>query len=188
MYFFDSSKDYISQGDIFRDFRFIRWIEKVGDNFRIDVIKIPFFAVLTQACDLDQDFKERMNENGLKSDKIIQSILVCPAYLAEEVKAGEHLLSLDIKGNIYGSRDWEKIESNNNKRYHFLKGDEKIGIPDIVLDFKQYYALPSYILYKMYKTHYLCSMENLFKEDLSHRFAFYLSRIGLPDLKPNEED
>jgi len=57
MYKKDLEKSEILQGDIFQNFTYIRWADEENDE-----VKIPFFVVLTQACDLEQDFKERDKE------------------------------------------------------------------------------------------------------------------------------
>jgi hypothetical protein len=181
MYKHETDKTKILQGDIFNNFDYIGWVEEV-DGKIVDIVKIqiPFFVVLTQICDLEQDFNDRTNSNIEKKDKQIQSILVCPAYLAQSVKCGQHLLNLGLTMESYNSDNWRLITTNQNKRYHFLKNEKTLGIPDLVIDFKQYYTIPVQVLYKVLKKHYVGSLEDLFREDLSHRFAHYLSRIGLP--------
>ena len=183
MYEKDSKKHNISQGDIFQDFNYVRWAELIEGDIEIDEIEIPFFVVLTQSCDLEWDFEDRNKSENEKRDKYIQSILVCPAYIADLVRSGDHLEGVGLIMEKQTSAPWSIIK-NNNKRYHFLEKNEELGIPDLVIDFKQYYTIPTYILYKFYKNHFVGSLKPLFKENLSHRFAFYLSRIGLPDIIP----
>ena len=173
------NKEIIYQGDIFQDVEFINWWDIDG---KIDTIKIPFFVVLTQACDLDRDFNCR-NNNPDKDDKQIPSVLVCPAYLAKLVRIGEHLKETGLNMEFHNSARWSLIKKNKNSRYHFFKLDRGHKIPELVVDFKQYYTIPTDILYKLYQEHYVCSLNDMFKEDLSHRFSFYLSRIGLPVIK-----
>ena len=184
MYEKDNKKHNISQGDIFQDFNYVRWAELIEGDIEIDEIEIPFFVVLTQSCDLEWDFEDRNKSENEKRDKYIQSILVCPAYIADLVRSGDHLEGVGLIMEKQTSAPWSIIKNNNNKRYHFLEKNEELGIPDLVIDFKQYYTIPTYILYKFYKNHFVGSLKPLFKENLSHRFAFYLSRIGLPDIIP----
>lgn len=189
MYIKENKKDKISQGDIFQKFHYVRWAELVeGGILEEDFIEIPYFVVLTQSCDLEWDFKDRYKRSSEKRDKFIQSILVCPAYVAESFKGGQHLESQSLVMQDYHGKTWPLIKDNNNSRYHFLKKNEELGIPDLVIDFKQYYTIPTHILYKFYKQHYVGSLMPLFREALSHRFAFYLSRIGLPDIKSQNSD
>jgi hypothetical protein len=183
MYHIDNPKLKITQGDIFCNFEYVRWAEPVGGDLEVDSIEMLFFVVLTQSCDLDQDFNNR-SEKKENQDKFIQSILVCPAYLAELVKAGTHLKEQNLIMENYNSKLWGDIKRNNNSRYHFLEKDNKLQLPELVIDFKQYYTIPTRILYSLNKKNYIGSLKPLFRECLSHRFAFYLSRIGLPDLIP----
>lgn len=60
-------------------------------------------------------------------------------------------------------------------------------IPELVIDFKHYYTIPTEEMYEAYKENYLASVEPLYREDLSQRFANYLSRIGLPTKTPLKE-
>ena len=78
------------------------------------------------------------------------------------------------------SKRWKIVQNNQNPRYHFLKGEKMYQVPNIVIDFKHYYTIPRDELYKNYKNHYIGSINELFREALSQRFAYYLSRIGLP--------
>ncbi|GAG13585.1 unnamed protein product, partial [marine sediment metagenome] len=156
------------------------WAELIEGNIEIDGIEIPFFVVLTQSCDLDRDFKDRNKCRTEKRDKYIQSILVCPAYIADLVRHGKHLEGDDLIMENYNHHKWPIIKKNNNARYHFLEKNDELGLPNLVIDFKQYYTIATHILYKLYKIHYVGSLKPLFREDLSQRFASYLSRIGLP--------
>ncbi|MGB7533969.1 MAG: hypothetical protein WA977_13505 [Halobacteriota archaeon] len=183
MYEKDTKKYYISQGDIFQNFDYVRWAELIEEKIEIDKIEIPFFVVLTQSCDLEQDFKDRNKSVNVKRDKYIQSILVCPAYFVDSVRTGKHLEAFDLIMEKYNSERWNIIKKNNNERYHFLERNDELGLPDLVIDFKQYYTIPTHILYRLYENHFVGSLKPLFRENISHRFAFYLSRIGLPKIK-----
>jgi len=201
------SEDRIVQGDILRDVTFIEW-ELNEENPRQSPVfdkTLPYILILTQDCDLEQDFKNRCdiensNEDEEKHDKFLQSILVCPAYNAEQFKKGEHLEDFGLKMEAYKDRKrWNDIKGNNNARYHFLekssheyenpdlaKISREYQIPDLVLDFKHYYTIPRNVLYTIYKKHYIASLNELFRESLSQRFSYYLSRIGLPKIAPSD--
>lgn len=81
-----------------------------------------------------------------------------------------------------GKTPWKKICQNETPRYHYLNRYEPFEIPDLVLDFKRYYTVSREYLYDIYNEVYLASLGGLYREDLSQRFANYLSRIGLPEL------
>ena len=52
-------------------------------------------------------------------------------------------------------------------------------------DFKHYFSVSVAYLEKLRPKHFVCRLSELYREDLSQRFAAYLARIGLPNL-PNE--
>jgi len=187
MYTKKDSKEIISQGDIYQNFKYIRWVDKEGGKLRIHRVNyVPFFVVLTQVCDLKWDFEDRKKNEKDKRDKYIPSILVCPAYIAESFKQGEHLKAIKIISEKYGRDSWDLITQNHNFRFHFLEKSEELKIPELVLDFKHYYTLPLDIFYKYYKKHYLAELKPLYRENLSQRFAFFLNRIGLPVLNTQQ--
>lgn len=175
----------ICQGDIYRDFTYPNWIweENTEEGKKIKVQKrtLVYLIILTQDCDLEQDHTNHSKEKIEKQDKFLQSILICPAYLSEQLRAGIHLSDLELKMEKYNSRRWNLIKRNNNCRYHFLPEKPDYNIPDLVIDFKHYYTIPRDTVYEnINPTDYLGTINELFRESLSQRFAYYLSRIGLP--------
>ena len=75
---------------------------------------------------------------------------------------------------------WNHITKNQHDRFHFLPTDAKNDMPNLILDFKHFYTVPREEIYAIHKTKYKISINALFREDISQRFANYLSRIGLP--------
>lgn len=184
------TKERIVQGDILRDLTFFEWNGfqyEALEEFKLKKRKLPYLAILSQDCDLEWDFKNRNEVDMEDQDKFLQSVLVCPAYVAEEVRGGTHLAELKLKMKRFNSDLWGKVKINSDPRYHYLKKDSDYQIPDLVVDFKHYYTIRRDVLYELYQNHYLASLNELFREELSHRFSFYLSRIGLPDFKPPEQ-
>jgi len=187
----------IFQGDILRDFEYPGWnLPRDSEDTKGELIelKIPYIVILTQDCDLESDSRnhddflgndctsnEPQEENKISHDKFLHSILVCPAYPAKQLKKGSHLNGLGLRmQKINSNTQWNNIKNNQNPRYHFLKKDIELQIPELIIDFKHYYTIPRDILYVEIEKHYLGSISELFREFLSQRFAFYLSRIGLP--------
>jgi len=172
----------VYQGDILRDMLVLEmeYDDEKGSRYSVVEKKVPYIVVLTQDCDLEQDFNNRVQISE-KHDKYIDSILVCPAYLAEEFREGTHLKDFDLKMERWDSKRYKQIKTQNNYRYHYLEGYQPYQIPNLVIDFKHYYTIPRNIIYFAKENgHYLASLRQLFREDLSHRFSFFLSRIGLP--------
>ncbi|MEA3282021.1 MAG: hypothetical protein U9Q68_05595 [Euryarchaeota archaeon] len=138
---------------------------------------------MTQDCDLEQDYKNRSEEVREKHDKYMQSILVCPAYPAEKFRVGEHLERINYVMENWGGKQFKKIKDQKYERFHFLGADSKMQVPELVIDFKHYYTIPRNAIYIILDEHYLVTIRELFRESLSQRFSYFLSRIGLPDLK-----
>jgi len=172
----------ICQGDIFRDFEYIEFVSN-NKKTGIGIKKIfPYLLVLSQDCDLESDHKNHM-ECEDNQDKYLISILVCPGYSADALREGNHLKEYSLKMNTINSERWNNIKNNQNSRYHFLRGVQELQIPNLVVDFKHYYTISRDMLYENFKDYYLGSINELFREAISQRFANYLSRIGLPLLK-----
>lgn len=52
-----------------------------------------------------------------------------------------------------------------------------------MIDFKIYYSLPIEYLIQYYKQEYVATVNELFHERLSQRFADYFNRIALPEFQ-----
>lgn len=175
----------ICQGDILRDYVCQSSTVFEGKAILKDVT-FPYVIILSQDCDLEWDFNNRI-ETGEDHDKFLHSILICPAYFAERLKEGTHLEILKFKMEYIGGRKWNDVKTNQNPRYHFLIHDRELQIPDLAIDFKHYFTVPRDRMYEDVKKHYIASINELFREELSQRFAYYLSRIGVPEIKYREE-
>lgn len=212
----------VHQGNLYRDIKIIIDYD-ITDVEEIVQLKMPYMFILSQECDLKNDF-ESFNDytsvmdkeqyfNALNKeedfiiennkcenktnkkfidefrpihDKCIPSILSCPAFPAEEVREGFHLFEtdyvvMDEKGNPKKTK-WKSIKRNETPRYHYIEGDTIHQIPELVIDFKRYYTIPKKYLYSIHNSHFMASLNELFRDDLSSRFAHYQSRIGLPNL------
>lgn len=130
---------------------------------------------------MHQDQQNRANRAWPTQDKYLHSVLLEPAYPAQNVKEGKHLGALEIQCELIGSPRWKQITQNNNDRYHFLPANEDLQVPDIVLDFKHFLTAPRGVLLEMRSRAYLASLGQLFRDRLSQRFANFLARIALPD-------
>ena len=131
---------------------------------KLEIIEFPYIVVLSQDCDLEQDFNkheklkesENISKDQLKPihDKFLPSILVSECFPAEQVRLGEHLENNGFFMNNYGkksSTSWKKIMQNEIPRYHFLKDSEEFSHGDLVIDFKRYYTIPRDNFYNIHK-------------------------------------
>lgn len=181
--YFKSESARYEQGDIFRDVTLIEWAELEGEELKLVNRSLQYCVLLSQDCDLEHDFNNRSEEKPAKTDKFLQSLLICPAYPAVEFRAGNHLKLFGMQMENFNSARWPLIEQNNNPRYHYLQEKLDLQVPPLVVDFKHYLTAPRNVFYReQFHDHYVATMEILYRDNLSGRFAHYLSRIGLPEL------
>jgi len=174
----------VSQGDIYRDVEFVEYaVEKKG-IIEISKIVFPFVIVLTQDCDLDQDSKVRRRVDLTQTqDKLILSVLVAPLYNVEQVYIGEHLDQLAVKMQMISKNKTpgRYLRINEIPRYHYLEFPQGVAISPSVIDFKHYFSV-NVVYLRRKKSDLVCQVSPLYREDISHRFASFLSRIGLPEV------
>ena len=137
-------------------------------------------------------YKEHVDEktNFLTSASIqvrnklkLPTILFCPAYQIDDFLHGQHVSGWNMQGhNGENKINPDKLRENDQlKRYHYLKNCNDLLVPELVIDFKHFFTIPTGLVYSQ-KNKYLVSINELFRENLSQRFAGYLSRIGLPEI------
>lgn len=183
----------VAQGDIYRNVLAPYSATPVdgesGEELEIAEIEYIYAVVLSQECDLEQDFDNRENFQE-KQDKFLPSILFAPAYLAEDLREGIHLIKIELKMERINSDRWKIVRENKNLRYHFLKKYPNFGVPDLVVDFKHYFTISRDFFCRrvLNDQHYVASLACLFREDFSNRFSHYLSRIGLPLIEEPAEE
>lgn len=173
----------VSQGDVFRDIELPESLIEGSEDLTVVSRIIPYLVVVSQDCDLEHDFNNRSNPDSKNHDKYLQNILYLPAFVSESVKEGSHFASFNLKMESWASDPWRKIKSNQNYRFHYLVQWEQLQIPELIIDFKHYGTISRELLYRQEnKGKYLGSIAELFRENLSSRFAYYLSRVALPEL------
>jgi hypothetical protein len=188
-------QDRISQGDIYNEIEYIEYAFEMDGYIHISKIIFPLVIVLTQDCDLAQDstFRGFRGMEGKTQDKIIISALVAPIYNADHVFAGTHLDDIHkehLERNHKTEQSMAKINKektegdyllkNERCRYHYLEFPQDASIVPSIIDFKHYFSVNIEQLISMRKEHFVCRVSDLYREDISLRFANFLSRIGLP--------
>jgi hypothetical protein len=180
------SKARVNQGDIFRDVEMIEYSVEKGGSLETSKIVFPLVLVLSQDCDLEQDYRFRWSRSKpATQDKWLISVLVAPLYNVEHVYAGEHLSDLGMTMEKINRKktDGRRLQNNETPRYHYLSFPESLPIVDSVVDLKHYFTVNVEYLRKLRRANFVCRLAPLFREDVSQRFAAYLARIGLPTLK-----
>lgn len=172
----------ISQGDIFRDVDYLEHFTLKDGIIELSKVTFPNIFVLTQDCDLAQDFTLRSQTSN--SDKRLISTLVAPLYNAEFVLAGTHLEDIGFTMRVFNGKSSTAItdlKNNSNPRYHYIDFGKESSLPPSIIDFKHYFSINTQYLESIKETHRITKVNFLYREDVSQRFSSFLSRIGLPD-------
>lgn len=186
----------LCQGDIYKDIRIIEDILDYDGKTEYRFIEFPYVVVVSQACDLDQNYKQRemwrlYNENKEENkkpsnmDKFLLSIMVLPMYNYKHFIEGSHLSGLDLEMQKLQMSETKWSNSNYVKnevpRYHYMEFPREAGIPNSIIDFKHYFTCSYEYLYNArFDDRYVATIDILYRELLSQRFCNYLGRIGLP--------
>jgi hypothetical protein len=149
-------------------------------------IVYPYAIIVTQDCDLEWDYSAR--QNGDKPNKLLNSILVCEVYTAQDIRYNK---TLQIN-----STDWNLVKSNRYQQYHFF---EKIpldyessqeGIPELTVDFKRIFAMDASFLYHQINNNIAkrrAVLESPYLEHFSHRYHDFHGRVALPAQHESEK-
>ena len=137
-----------------------------------------YAVVLSQDCDLEQDYNARQESDQENLDKHLFGILLCGVYEEDEVRAGIYRNG----AARLGSKEWKFVQQNTSPRYQYLG---YVPGPDckLVVDFKDYFFVPVTYLYEQINrgaTRRIASMDSPWKDHLLQRFGFYMIRVGLP--------
>jgi hypothetical protein len=173
----------IAQGDIIRDIEHIEYAIIKGGTVELSKINFPLGIVLTQDCDLEQDHSFRWAEEQKSTqDKYLLSVLVAPLYNVEQVYRGEHLqdLGLTMAGINKNKTAGQNLRNNETPRFHYLEFPDGVPLAPAVIDFKHYFSCNVEYLRNQKSLNFVCQLSDLYREDVSHRFSSFLSRIGLP--------
>lgn len=147
-------------------------------------IEHPFAIVVSQDCDLTQDFNFRFNGIG-KPRHAISNILFCEAMLAEDLVHGDEHGTVFEEGAIR-----QDYRNNNDFRFQFMQEIPKefdalgCGIRELGFVFKRFFSIPSQEAYDQIKIG-LATRRTVLKrpyvEHFCDRFYNYNNRIALPE-------
>lgn len=170
------------QGDLLEGLSFA--IGKITQDSKLkgENIELKYAVVMTQDCDLLSHHRAMADgkENGRA---ILRTVLVCPAYAYEQFKLGTHIADRELER--LSNKTADIVPNDKLKRYHYLAESSGHGITKLILDFKDFYTVPYDILVEAKKSGYTATINELYRENLSQRFANFISRIGLPDATEN---
>ena len=121
----------LSQGDIIRDVEYIEYVSEKSGNIEVSKIIFPLIVVLTQDCDLAQDYKFRWSKSERRNeDKWLLSVLVAPLYNLEHMYTGEHLSDIGMTMGTIKRKNTQANNLFNNEipRYHYLEFPQNIPV------------------------------------------------------------
>jgi hypothetical protein len=142
----------------------------------IEKIVYPYAVVLSQACDLAQDFTARRQNRP----QVLPDVFFCHLPIAEELKFPRGELN---------SKLWDRVHKNKDERYHFLQkipvecDAQGKGLPELCVDFKRYFSMPTDEVYRRLElgpTARRAFLGSPYLEHLSNRFSYFLGRVALP--------
>ena len=173
----------IEQGDIFRNVTLFRNIQENKENVLIDEVKFEYVVVLSQTCDLARIYDKNPNS--------ILSVLVAPLFLLDEFKNGKYLDFVGIvTQEIKKDKSLQPFINNEKPRFYVISLDNKTKIENsindsFIIDFKYFFTAD---MSQFNKKNYVTSVKPFYREELSHNFASYLSRIGIPTIGESEKN
>jgi len=148
---------------------------EVPEPIAVELLPIDhhFVIVLSQDCDLFQDFKARAT-----GGESLWNLFFCGVYPEEEAHARFQTLP----------DRWLKLKQNQMERYQFLQAvapPEDLlgqGLPALVMDFKDCFTLPTTEVYARLAlgTGRRARLLSPYLEHMIHRFYNFQSRVALP--------
>jgi hypothetical protein len=173
--------DRLYQGEILGEMIQVRQSAKTigGDKPpQLDEIVHPFAIVMTQDCDLEQDFNIR--KNNVEGQSLLANVLFCEA-----------MATADLKARVPPGKDiWKRVIQNKDERYQCIESippDQDLvgaGIPSLGCDFKRYFTAPAEEVYLRIELGQISRRSRLvtpYAEHLLSRFCFFQSRVPLPE-------
>lgn len=160
----------VTQGDIVKNVEYIEHVSEKSGAIEIVKIIYPLAIVLTQDCDLAQDYKFRWSrQTSTNEDKWLMSVILAPLYNIEHVFTGEHLHDLGMKMNPINRNKTpgQNLRKNETPRYHYLEFPPSTSIAPSVIDFKHYFTANVAHLKKHKMLNFVCQISGLYREDIS---------------------
>jgi hypothetical protein len=149
-------------------------------------VRHAWVLVLSQDCDLDWDHALRQQDADVPGhNKELPNILLCHAYTIDEIHDRPQ-----VKSDIL-----RRIRQNQDERFHTLDevpaelDREGIGIPELILDFKRYFTIPTAELYgrmSLNADHAEAARRHAFlispfRDEVARRASAFHARIALPE-------
>jgi hypothetical protein len=175
----------IQQTAILRDVPLPEVHFRTGEEASAILSSYPWLIVLNQDCDLQLDRLARAGEPlraggpPVKKDKLLRSVVLCPAFPRDHVLAGTY---------VEDATEWRGTQKdillqNRHERYHVLPVEGPVTEP-LVLDFKLIAAVHPDYLQQWIEQHPASVVAVLcppYRDRLVQRFVNYFGRIAEPE-------
>jgi len=180
-------EDDLCQGDVFSNIKYSYIDAETDEYVDITEYEFPLSVIVSQACDVTFMSQMQTEKNG-KSTKFMPTILLCPIYDGQAVRDNKHLADINSKTDIvldtekfFTSKERDVTKNDMHYRFHQLdvEVDGNAVVDNGLVDFKHYFSVPASYLLKS-RSQRLYRLESLFAEQVTLRFATYLSRVGIP--------
>lgn len=179
----------LRQGEILSNVVQVSVLPESVDTALPKVKRVPhdYAIVITPECDLDWDFKAQQGNES--QGKLIPNILLCAVVFASDI-AKRINEDRPLSKRFETRTPWERTTQNKEERYHFLEKIDSTqdlegeGIRSLGIDFKDFFTLPTDFLYSSIDrglTRRRCRLIRPYNDHLNSRFAYFQSRIGLPE-------
>ncbi len=156
-------------------------------SMKVKRVTHRYAIVVTPDCDLEWDFKAQQGNASL--GKIIPNILLCTIMFSSDL--AKRINEDRTPGAKFETRTpWKRTTQNKEERYHFLEMIDLSldlqgkGIRSLGIDFKEFFTMPTDFLYSSIDdglTLRRCILVRPYSDHLNSRFAYFQSRIGLPE-------
>lgn len=138
----------------------------------------PLMIILTQDCDLLQDYNSRSEGLGDFVEENHPRML--PHILCTDLISWD-----DIRSRFPGGVSSGRLRKNQEERHHFLPAGGQTPLDqELFLDFKKVFGLPTKWLYLALNegsVRRVALVPPIFLHDLIHRFFAFQSRVALPE-------
>ncbi len=167
------------QGEILQNLTQLKpTIESLSAELEMTPVVHELVIVMSQDCDLLQDYKRRQSQQ----EGTLPNILFCDLFSADVLRAKVR----DVER--LGSADWKKITHNQNERFQYLQKitpQEDLqgeGLAPLAVDFRIYFTLPTDEIYHRVggEARRRARLNTPYVEHLAHRFYKFQSRVALP--------
>ena len=154
-------------------------------SVKVRVKQHPLAIVLSPDCDLEWDYNAREGDAN-PDTKLISHVLMCDL---EDESALRPVRGSSPLNRIIKSDHRNMVRGNRDERYHYLpvsRTSSGSELQEFYIDFKRLFAVQTDYLIRLSQTNRterLGILKSPWVQHLSHRFTFFLGRVGLPDIE-----